>query len=74
MRTLLKAPRKDGSWFRAELEQMKNTEAKTMKTLHSLVAGLWPASSILARWSRFRCFHSDGVDARAALHERSLSI
>jgi hypothetical protein len=28
---------------------MKNMEAKAMKTLHSLVAGLWPASSILAR-------------------------
>src|SRR5947208_1623018 len=28
---------------------MKNTEAKAMKTFHSLIAGLWPASSILAR-------------------------
>src|SRR5436309_6975096 len=28
---------------------MKNTEAKTMKTFHSLIAGLWPASSIIAR-------------------------
>jgi hypothetical protein len=27
---------------------MKNMEAETMKTLHSLVAGLWPASLILA--------------------------
>jgi WD40 repeat protein len=35
------------TWF--SLEPMKNMEAKTMKTLHSLVAGLWPASLILAR-------------------------
>ena len=32
-----------------ELEPMKNMKAKTMKTLHSLIAGLRPACSILAR-------------------------
>ena len=32
---------------------MKNMEAKTMKTLHSLVAGLRPASLILARRMAF---------------------
>ena len=32
---------------------MKNMKAKTMKTLHSLIAGLRPASSILARWIAF---------------------
>src|SRR5439155_388912 len=49
VRMLLKAPRRDGSWFRAELEQIENMEAKTMKTFHSLIAGLWATSSILAR-------------------------
>ena len=37
------------TWVRPELEQMKNMQAKTMKTLHSLIAGLRPASLILAR-------------------------
>ncbi len=32
---------------------MKNMKAKTMKTLHCLVAGLRPSSSILARWIAF---------------------
>ena len=35
---------------------MKNMKAKTMKTLHSLVAGLRPSSSILARWIAFPLF------------------
>jgi hypothetical protein len=35
------------TWFRLEL--MKNMKANIMKTLHSLIAGLWPARLILAR-------------------------
>ncbi len=43
------ASTRTGNLVRPELEQMKNMKAKTMKTLHSLIAGLWPANSILAR-------------------------
>ena len=32
---------------------MKNTETKTMKTLHSIVAGLRPVTLIRSRWVAF---------------------
>jgi hypothetical protein len=42
-----------GWLFQTKLDQMKNMETKTMKILHSLIAGPRPLSSIPARWISF---------------------
>jgi hypothetical protein len=41
--------RDEETWVRRELEEMKSMKAKTMKTLYSLIAGLWPVSLNLER-------------------------
>ena len=51
---------------------MKNMEAKTVKTLHSLVAGFGRLAQFLRGGSRSRCFIRCGADARAALLGRSI--